>query len=121
MKKIFLILMLIAITIPSISLATDNNTDMNVIEISDIDGDYTLPKNYPILYILFTPGAAGDKAIIKISDTNGPVVAQMTSNDNTERIVYLSGKELKLFIDETNSTFSSGAILSFVAKGRGLQ
>ena len=92
--------------------------DQGFIDITSISADwdyasevaaYPREKEGPIIdLILFAPGAANDRLVIKNGDASGPVVFKATATTTDERVVYYHGKRMRPFIDYSECTLSTG-------------
>lgn len=99
-------------TFASNTVTVTNNT----IVISAIDSDWKITdtftgrSKFALVFISFIPGASDDKCVILngTADT-APVLFQATSGDGEERIMYLHGLEVQLYLDFSAGTYSAGS------------
>jgi len=113
MKKI-LILTLAICLIPAFSYATDVEEAGVVKTISNINGDWS-DSQQKVIAVILTPGATNDEIALRNDDpASGPRMPKIKSTDGEAKYLCLHGAFLKLCIDYSESTLSSGAYLTII-------
>lgn len=102
-------------------MAATVNYSQNVIQITAIDADWDWTHQFPtrksiaVEWIVFVPGADGDKISIKDGNDTGPTLFPLAaawigaSGENPEaQIMYYNGLKIRPVIDYDQSTLSAG-------------
>ena len=96
-------------------MATENERN-GKLDLSSIAADWSYkaskPSSWPaepeLCSIMFVPGAASDKLVVKEEDEDGPVIFEVTcENVNDTRIKYWHGTRAIPFIDFGDCTLSA--------------
>ena len=114
MKRIFLILALVCLATTPCFGANTVSFSHPIINISSIDSDWNDTEARRVQYIIFNPGATNDILVIKQLSATGPEIVRMKSTDGEPRIVNLNGTSVDMFLDYSDCTLNTGAIVIIV-------
>lgn len=88
----------------------------NVIEITDIDSDWSWSDSFPsheslpIGAVIFKPGAADDQCVLEEATTSGASFFDVTASDEySEKGMNFSGARLRPVLDFSDGTYSAGS------------
>ena len=119
MKKYILCILLIILLIPAISFSAPvEKYAKNTIELSSIDGPWTMPKAKHIIDVILYPGATSDVCIIR--DINGAAIVDApvtiplkTDSDMRPQIYEGKGIKHRLYLDfsDARTSLSAGAVI----------
>lgn len=93
-------------------MANTINQNDNVIEVSDIDSDFTMEAPQDVMSVVFKPGAVGDYVEIRdvrrgMTVANSPMKTIFSSGDGEPRVQYFYNS-LQLGFDFSDAVLSAG-------------
>lgn len=119
MQKYLVIIFIILLFIPFGASATTVKIAKNTIELSSIDGSWTMPKAKRIADVILYPGANTDTCIFNdingASVSNSPVTVPLKTDTDMRPQIY-EGKgraKYRLYLDfaDTRTSLSAGAVI----------
>lgn len=116
MKKIILILMVVLMSASVVFAAATMTSTSSSRVLTSIDADYTFSGPLYVGAIVFIPGAAGDKVVLKHDSASGAAIVTMTSGDGEERVFYPPVSKMTPMLDYSECTLSAGATVIFYIK-----
>lgn len=101
---------------PSVSPSSTVERGDRRITLSEMAGAYTFPEAVRIRSGFFMPGAANDVAILRENSASGKIVMPIKSTTGDTIPFYLGDAKMKLHLDYSASTLSSGSVIVFNLK-----